>query len=115
MFKRKMSFFLILLFLLFPLLVAFTYESHINPKVFNRWQIIDITILSPLVAEIKLKNPDRTSFVKRATILILVSDRLSLLSYSYVLDGMLFSYSFDRETDCYRLIDTKKVEENKLR
>ncbi len=115
MLKRKMSLFLVLLFLLFPLLVAFTYESHINPKVFDKWQIIDVIVLSPFVAEVKLKNPDPTSFVKRATILVLVSDRFSLLSYSYVLDEMLFSYSFDRETDCYKLIDTKKVEENKLR
>ena len=102
MLKRKMSFFLILLFLLFPLLVAFTYEGEINPEEFLAWDNVPGTerMEDTFVMSVVLANPDQTLKIKkiRTYVFILTS---KLIGYRYFKENELFIYTLDIERNKY--------------
>lgn len=102
MFKRKMSLFLILLFLLFPLLVAFTYEGEINPEEFLTWTLIPGTarMVNMFEGTVVLVNPDQTSKIKKVQICVFVLVK-KLVGYRYFKEGELFIYKLDIEKNKY--------------
>lgn len=102
MLKRKMSLFLVLLFLLFPLLVAFTYEGEMNPEEFLTWAPIPGTerMEDTFIMSVVLANPDQTSKIKkvRTYVFILTS---KLIGYRYFKKNELFIYTLDIERNKY--------------
>lgn len=102
MLKRKMSLFLVLLFLLFPLLVAFTYEGEINPEEFRTWVSIPgtETMVNTFVATAVLVNPDQESKIKKVRIFVFILTS-KLMGYRYFKGNELFVYVLDLERNKY--------------
>jgi len=102
MLKRKMSLFLVLLFLLFPLLVAFTYEGEMNPEEFLTWAPIPGTerMVNAFVVSVVLANSDQTSKIKKVRVFIFTPTS-KLIGYRYFKGNELFMYVLDMERNKY--------------
>jgi len=80
---------------------AYTYDSEINPGEFVEWEKIGSVQTSPFGGVITLKNPDPNARIKEVNLDIFGEQ---VVSYWYDIDGKIYKYEFNNETENYDLV-----------
>lgn len=83
---------------------AYTYDSEINPAEFTSWEKIGSMQTSPFGGIVMLKNPDPDAKIKEIALNV-YND--CLISYWYTIDGKVYKYEFNSETENYDLVISK--------
>ena len=75
----------------------FTWEGELNPNAFNNWEVLSIqNTNNPSIIFSFIRNPDKTSPIKKVVLDIIVFDG-GLLRYRYFKDGQPYCYVYDGE------------------
>ena len=78
--------------------MAYTYDSEIDPAVFNKWEVVVPMQTSDYGGLIIVKNPDPDAKIKEVVIKLLNGN---VVSYAYSIDGKIYAYQFNDRTENY--------------
>jgi len=86
--------------------MAYTFDSEVDPKTFVEWEVIGMTQTSQYGGFVVLKNPDIDAKIKEVVIEVFNN---TVMSYEYAIEGKVYKYELNMETDNYDVIEPKSI------
>lgn len=80
---------------------AYTFDGELNPEAFDKWERVNTIQTSPFGGIVTLKNPDPNAKIKEVSLDIFQN---GVVGYWYTIDGKVYKYEFNDETENYDLV-----------